>query len=136
MYVLDRMNMELLTIDETAKLLKVTPTTVRRYISAGQLPALKFGRRVRIRKEAVENLLSPVTPKRPEATARENGGRTKESDWFVPRLLTPEEQGRALAAVEQLKRLQEELLAKRGGRLFCPSWELLNEARDQRSRDL
>jgi excisionase family DNA binding protein len=127
--------MELLTIAETAKLLKVTPTTVRRYISTGQLPALKFGRRVRIRKEAVEGLLAPVTPTHPGAKALEKGGDLKETDWAVPRRLTPEERERGLAAVERFRQLQEELLAKRGGRLFSPSWELLNEARDQRSRD-
>jgi excisionase family DNA binding protein len=136
MYTLDRTNMELLTIDETAKLLKVTPTTVRRYISAGQLPALKFGRRVRIRKEAVEGLLSPVTPKPPHAKKQEEGGRMAETERAVIARLTDEQVEQALAAVEQARRSQEEQLARRNGELFSPSWELLNEARDQRTRDL
>src|SRR5262245_45874917 len=65
--------MDLLTVQETARLLKVTPTTVRRYITAGQLPAVKVGRRVRVRKEAVEDLLAPITPKQMRTHTREVG---------------------------------------------------------------
>ncbi|MBI4493356.1 MAG: methionine adenosyltransferase [Chloroflexi bacterium] len=56
--------MELLTIQETAGLLKVNAITVRRYIAAGRLPAVRVGRGVRVRKEAVEQFLAPVTPER------------------------------------------------------------------------
>jgi excisionase family DNA binding protein len=51
---------ELLTIRETAELLKVSPITVRRYIADGRLPAVRVGRGVRVRKEAVDQLLTPV----------------------------------------------------------------------------
>lgn len=54
--------MELLTIQETAALLKLSPVTIRRYVASGRLPAVKVGRAVRIRKEAVEGLLEPVLP--------------------------------------------------------------------------
>ena len=36
--------MELLTVDEVAQLLRVSPLTVRRHIASGRLPALKVGR--------------------------------------------------------------------------------------------
>lgn len=132
--------MELLTIQEVASLLKVNPITVRRQIAAGRLPAVKIGRHVRVKKEAVESLLSPIRPKlpgQPPATLQEQGGGRKELRPIVPHLLTAAEKRRGLAALENLHRLQDELLKKTGGELVTPpSWELLDEARDQRSRDL
>lgn len=56
--------MELLTVRETAQLLRVSPLTVRRYIQDGRLPALKVGKGVRVRKEALEQFMKPVEPKR------------------------------------------------------------------------
>ena len=50
--------------------------------------------------------------------------------------LSPEEQQQAVAAVEAAKRLQAEQLVKRGGVPFSPSWEIINELRDERSRQL
>src|SRR5947209_19741709 len=55
--------MELLTIDETAQALKVSPTTVRRFIAAGRLPAVRVGKGIRVRKEAIEELVRPVEPR-------------------------------------------------------------------------
>lgn len=129
--------MELLTVEETAKLLKINPMTVRRYITAGKLPAVKVGRRVRVRKEAVEGLLAPIAPKRPDADTiiREEGGGMKEMEPFVARPLTTEERARGLAVVETLKRLHDQMLAERNGVPFSPAWNLINEARDERGRD-
>ena len=46
---------ELLTVDETAGLLKVNAQTVRNWIDRGELPALRVGgRRVRIQRAALE----------------------------------------------------------------------------------
>ena len=42
-----------LSIREVKDLLKVSERTVRRWISAGELPALKIGRSVRIREEDI-----------------------------------------------------------------------------------
>lgn len=42
-----------LTIHEVKDMLKVSERTVRRWISAGDLPALKIGRSVRIREEDI-----------------------------------------------------------------------------------
>ena len=58
------------------------------------------------------------------------------SDQSDVRRLTPEEQRRALAALERAERTQAKILADRGGEPFSPSWELLNEARDERTRQL
>ncbi len=54
--------MELLTVDETARLLKVTQITVRRFIAEGRLPAVRVGRAVRVRREALDQLIKPVEP--------------------------------------------------------------------------
>lgn len=43
-----------LTIREVARLLKVKEITVRRWIVRGWLPALRFGREFRVKKEDLE----------------------------------------------------------------------------------
>src|SRR5262245_56263037 len=52
--------MELLTVRETSDLLRVSPVTVRRYIAARKLPAVRVGKGVRIRREDAERLPAPV----------------------------------------------------------------------------
>jgi excisionase family DNA binding protein len=52
--------MELLTVKETADLLRVSTVTVRRYIASGKLAAVRVGRNVRIRRESVMNVIEPV----------------------------------------------------------------------------
>lgn len=50
-----------ITIDEAATHLGVSPLTIRRRISSGDLPAFKMGRRaIRVRIEDVEALLEPI----------------------------------------------------------------------------
>ena len=53
----------------------------------------------------------------------------------VPKL-TPEQQQEWLAAIERAKQRQAEMLAQRGGQPWSPSWELLTEARDERTSQL
>lgn len=45
---------EYLTIKEVAELLKVKEITIRRWIVRGWLPALRFGRGFRVKKEDIE----------------------------------------------------------------------------------
>jgi excisionase family DNA binding protein len=52
--------MELLTIDEAAKMLRISSVSVRRYVAAGRLPAVRVGRSVRIDKDAVEQFVTPI----------------------------------------------------------------------------
>jgi excisionase family DNA binding protein len=49
--------MELLTIDEVAKLLKVSPTTVRRLQQGRHIPFIKIGGGVRFAKEDIVDFL-------------------------------------------------------------------------------
>ena len=52
--------MDLLTVQETATLLKVSDGTVRRHAAAGRLPGVRVGRLIRIRREEVERFLEPI----------------------------------------------------------------------------
>lgn len=90
---------ELLTVDEVAKLLKVSPITVRRHIASGRLHAVRAGRNVRVPRESVEAFLTPVHQE--EAAARERQA------LFPPP--TPEELARRRAVVDQVLKLRESL---------------------------
>lgn len=67
--------MELLTVKETAEMLRVAPITVRRYIADGRLPAIRVGRGVRVRREGVEQLATPFEPGQPTSGATRRAGR-------------------------------------------------------------
>ena len=52
--------MELLTVKETAQILRVSQITVRRYIASGRLSAERVGHGIRVRREAIEDFVTPV----------------------------------------------------------------------------
>jgi excisionase family DNA binding protein len=54
--------MELLTVQETADILKVSPVTVRRFIKSRRLPAVRVGRALRVKREDVEKMPAQVDP--------------------------------------------------------------------------
>ena len=54
--------MELLTIQETADILRVSQVTVRRFIKSRRLPAVRVGRALRVKREDVEKLPMAVDP--------------------------------------------------------------------------
>jgi excisionase family DNA binding protein len=49
--------MDLLTVKETAEMLRVSTVTVRRYIASGKLAAVRVGRNIRIRREEAESVI-------------------------------------------------------------------------------
>jgi len=61
---------ELLTVPEIAAELKLNQQTIRNWIDQGKLPALRMGRRVRVRREDFDALLaqSATVPERPDST--------------------------------------------------------------------
>ena len=70
---------EYMTVREVAQTYKINELTVRRHIRKGQLPAVKIGGRVRVRKEDLERFVTPVSvqqkrlivpPASPEEIAR------------------------------------------------------------------
>ncbi|MGH2560500.1 MAG: helix-turn-helix domain-containing protein [Thermomicrobiales bacterium] len=119
---------ELLTIAETAALLKVDRSTVRRWIDQGTLPAYRVGQRaVRVRRDDVTKVITPARSPLPE---------DDEFVRFKERKMTPDEQVRWREAIDELQRVREYVSKLRGGKRFSPSWEIINEMRDERTEQL
>lgn len=55
--------MELLTIQEVAQMMRVSPITIRRHIQSGELKAVRVGRQIRISKQGVNKMVKPIKPK-------------------------------------------------------------------------
>lgn len=120
-----------ITVAEAADLLRVSSSTIWRWIDQGVLPAYRIGqRRIRLKKGELARLITPARQR------REEGERAVEKDLLDPGPLTKEEQERMLAAVEAAKRIQAEQLKRRSGKRFSSSADIINELRDQRTRDL
>lgn len=119
-----------LTVGQAAEQLSVHPSTVRRWIDGGRLPAYRIGeKRIGVRPSDLDRLVVP----RPARA--DHGGRGAEPEQLVIPPLTKEEQQRGFRALAELERLGT-AIAARHGRLTPQSWELLNQSRDERSRDL
>src|ERR1700740_3137061 len=69
-----------LTVAEVAEMLKLNQQTVRNWIDQGSLPALRVGRRVRIRRSDLERLLEEGRTARP-ASATDETGLSAEDFW-------------------------------------------------------
>ena len=50
-------NLEFLTLDEAARILKVNPTTIGRRVQRGEIAAIHIGRAVRIRRQDLERFI-------------------------------------------------------------------------------
>jgi len=71
----------LLTVAEVAKMLRLNPQTIRNWIDQGTLPAIRIGRRVRIKREDLEQLLAAgYAPAASRADGSENSF-TAEQFW-------------------------------------------------------
>jgi excisionase family DNA binding protein len=64
---------EFLTVAEVAEMLKLNQQTVRNWIDQGSLPALRVGRRVRIRRSDLERVLEEASTAGAARPAREPG---------------------------------------------------------------
>lgn len=53
---------KLLTVQEVATILRLTPNTVYRWIKRGQLPVVRLGYLVRVPASAIENLMAGNGP--------------------------------------------------------------------------
>jgi len=120
----------LITALETARLLRVHISTVRRWIKQGKLPAYRVGGKgVRVRYGDVQKLIAPI------GESQQKARRMDKAEPFAIRPLTEEEQQRAFAAIEGARKLQDEFRAKYGT-MVPESWELLNESREERTQQL
>ena len=120
-----------ITVAEAATLLRVAPSTVRRWIRQGDVPAYRIGqRRVALRRGDLATLITPARP------ALEASSNLAGDDEPVIRRLTPEQKQQALEAMDRAQQRAKETQARRGGKLFSPSWKIINEQRDERTRQL
>src|SRR5437016_7906880 len=62
-----------LTVAEVAEMLKLNPQTVRNWIDQGSLPALRVGRRVRIKRSDLERMLEEGYTASQGSNANESG---------------------------------------------------------------
>lgn len=121
---------EYVTVTEAAKLLNVSPSTIWRWIDQGTLAAYRIGhRRVCLKKT---DLTSMITP----ARRQEKGAGLEQTERLSFPPLTRLEQERALEVIATVKKLQAEMLKRRGGKLFTPSHTVLDELREERTRAL
>jgi excisionase family DNA binding protein len=82
-----------LTVAEVAEMLKLNQQTVRNWIDQGSLPALRVGRRVRIKRSDFDRVLERSY--RPGvAPAEESPGPSAEDFWGGTPVGTPEDEGR------------------------------------------
>jgi excisionase family DNA binding protein len=128
---MDATDEEFVTVAEAATLLRVAPSTVRRWIREGDVTAYRIGRRrVALRRTDLARL---ITPARPAAETKNNAA---VDDPVVGRRLTAEEVQQALEVMDRARRHAAEIQARRGGKLFPSSWITINEQRDERTRQL
>jgi excisionase family DNA binding protein len=76
----DNLEDTFLTVAEVAEMLKLNQQTVRNWIDQGSLPALRVGRRVRIRRSDLERVLEQGSTTIGRATAASTGP-TAEDFW-------------------------------------------------------
>lgn len=115
---------ELLTVGEAAGLIRVSQSTIWRWINSGHLLAVRVGpKRVMVKQGDLDAL---VRPARPQAEAPELERQPR---------LTPAEQQHLAAALEDAARFRAKLLSRRGGLPFGPAWEEISGMRDERTGD-
>jgi excisionase family DNA binding protein len=89
--VTDAAGDELMTVAEIAAVLKLNQQTIRNWIDQGRLPAIRIGRRVRIKRSDFNELLA--TAATPAPAAARSTAYTAEQFWdgepHPPPALTP-----------------------------------------------
>jgi excisionase family DNA binding protein len=122
---------DFVTVAEAATLLRVAPSTIRRWIREGDIPAHRIGRRrVALRRADLARLIAPARP------SAETKDKVVADEPIVGRRLTTEEKQRAREAMDRAQELAKRTFEERGGKLFPPAWITINEQRDERTRQL
>ncbi len=119
------------TVPEAAEALGVSVSTIRRWIADRRLPAFRLGpKALRIRKQDVETASRPAPP----ADSRPMMRVVTNLSEIGP--MTDETRLQWMAAIDAMDAFREELLAKRGGKLFSDSTEIIRSEREKRTRHL
>ncbi|MHB8516692.1 MAG: helix-turn-helix domain-containing protein [Dehalococcoidia bacterium] len=113
---------KLLTVSEVAQRLRVSRTTVWRWVHAGRLRALRVGRGIRVREEDVERVAEPATPKATSAVAWSYQQGDLDAD--------PDE------VMRRLRQLHERMLRRRGGTPLRSSVDVIRQSREERMGQL
>ena len=120
------------TVAQAAEILKVSRSTLWRWIDQRDLPAYRFGqRRVLIREDDLKRLITPARGEKGEGMMEIEKERER-----LSRPLTKQEQKQALAALEAARQLRAQMLERRGGKPFSDSTEIVREMREERTREL
>ena len=120
-----------LTVTEAATLLRVAPSTIRRWIREGDLPAHRIGRRrVAVLRTDLAGLVAPAR------AALEPVQEASDIERIKERKLTPEEVRQGIEAMERLLKHRDEIYTRRGDMPFRPSQEIIDEMREVRTRQL
>lgn len=123
-------DLDLLTLGEAARLLKVSVVTLRRWIRQGRLPAYHVGpRKVRIKRSDLTTLLT-LSRSRGEVSV------VKESNPLSLSPLTDEEITQGLAALREADAVIEAIRERRGGQPLDSSVPLIRRARETRAKQL
>jgi len=121
-----------LSVGQVARELSVHPSTIRRWIDGGRLPAYRLGaKRIGVKRSDLARLVAP-RPVRKGGNVAES---TRLKEPSGGSALTPEECQRGLGALAELERLSA-AIAARHGKLTPESWELIHQSRAERTRSL
>ena len=118
---------DLLSVAEAAELLRVSVSTVWRWIREDRLTSCRVGeKRVRVRRKDALKLVV------------EKGRRQVASAQDLTKYMTPNPYADPdqIRAIESARRFREELLTRNGGKLFSDSTIDINEAREERTAEL
>jgi excisionase family DNA binding protein len=124
-----------LSVAEAARRLRVSHSTLWRWIGAGRLPAYRIGpKTLRIKEEDLAGVVQPAGARRKEVTPVHQPSSIRTTLEISP--LTDEERRSGLEVLEQIDALQAKMLAERGGQPFPSSIDLIRQMREERSRQL
>jgi excisionase family DNA binding protein len=120
-------DLDLLTLPEAAKLLKVSVVTIRRWIKQGRLPAYHVGpRKVRIRRHDLTQAFTPTYQE----------GMSAVPENLTIRSLTDAQVREGLDALKAADEVIQMIRERRGGKPLDSSVPLIRQSREERSKQL